>query len=56
MGTPRTQHQSTQRLRHPKPDLVRLWVLRLLVPLGGQQPFIVSVKSAASVFSRPDLS
>ena len=40
MKTPHTQHQSTQRLRHPKPDLVRLWVLRLLVPLGGQQPFI----------------
>ena len=40
MGTPHKPHQSTQRLRHPKPDLVRLWVLRLLVPLGGQQPFI----------------
>ena len=40
MGTPHKPHQSTQRLRHPKPDLVRLWVLRLMVPLGGQQPVI----------------
>lgn len=40
MGALRAGQDSSQLLRQPVPDLVRLWALRLLVPLGGQQRFI----------------